>query len=80
MLGLSVGDVLQVVGLGFAGFVVVVVVCVVILALLQLILPTTDMGAEEAAGRAAATDGDAVDADTVGPAPAAASDPADPRS
>lgn len=73
MLGLSVGDALQVVGLGLAGFVVVVVVCVVILALLQLILPATDSGAD-AADRAAATDADAIE-----PAPGSATEPAEPR-
>lgn len=46
-LAVSITDVLLVVGLGAAGFVVVVLVCTAVLALLQFILPATDAGAEE---------------------------------
>jgi hypothetical protein len=44
-LAVSVVDVLLVLGLGAAGFIVVALVCAGVLALLQLILPSTDAGA-----------------------------------
>lgn len=46
-LAVSPTDVLLVVGLGAAGFVVVTLVCVGVLAMLQLVLPSTDAGAAE---------------------------------
>jgi hypothetical protein len=44
-LAVSAIDVLLVVGLGAAGFLVVVLVCAGVLAMLHLILPSTDAGA-----------------------------------
>jgi hypothetical protein len=41
----SIVDVLLVIGLGAAGFLVVALVCAGVLAMLQLILPSTDSGA-----------------------------------
>jgi hypothetical protein len=47
MLALSVVDVLIGIGLAVAGFAVVALVCVAVLAMIQLILPSTDAGADE---------------------------------
>lgn len=47
-------DVLVVLGLGLAGFLVVALVCALVLALLQVVLPRTDSGAEAAAADQAA--------------------------
>ncbi|MEO8897233.1 MAG: hypothetical protein ABI352_06560 [Candidatus Dormibacter sp.] len=44
-LAVSAIDVLLIVGLGAAGFLVVALVCVGVLAMLHLILPSTDAGA-----------------------------------
>jgi hypothetical protein len=46
-LAVSVVDVLKVLGLGAAGFLVVALVCAVVLVALQLVLPSTDAGAAE---------------------------------
>lgn len=46
-IGVSVVDVLEVVGVGAAGFLVVALVCAGVLAMLQVILPSTDSGAAE---------------------------------
>lgn len=46
-LALSALEVLRVVGLGLAGFLLVIAVCAVVLALLHAVLPSTDRGAEE---------------------------------
>jgi hypothetical protein len=47
-LAVSAIDVLLFLGLGAAGFLVVALVCAGVLALLQLILPSSDAGAEAA--------------------------------
>ncbi|MHB8717682.1 MAG: hypothetical protein ACYDAC_02155 [Candidatus Dormibacteria bacterium] len=49
MLLTSAVDVIEVVVFGALGFLVVVIVCVALLAILQLILPSTDAGAEAVA-------------------------------
>jgi hypothetical protein len=48
VLAVSVVDVLLILGLGAAGFIVVALVCAGVLAMLQLILPSTDAGAAAA--------------------------------
>ena len=57
-LAVSPVDVLLVVGLGTAGFLVVALVCAGVLAMLQMILPSSDAGAD-AVDAAAATGVDA---------------------
>lgn len=56
LVAVSALDVLLVVGLGAAGFLVVVLVCAGVLGMLQLILPSTDSGAEPVAGTDQARD------------------------
>jgi hypothetical protein len=53
-LAFSALDVLLVVGLGAAGFLVVALVCAGVLAMLQLILPAADSGAADVDRRQAA--------------------------
>ncbi len=57
LIAFSVFDVLLVLGLGAAGFLVVAVVCVAVLAMLQLVLPAADTGAAELDRLAAAEEG-----------------------
>lgn len=45
LIAVSVPDVLLVIGLGAAGFVIVALVCAAVLAMLHLVLPATDSGA-----------------------------------
>jgi hypothetical protein len=46
-LAFSAVDLLLVLGLGAAGFLVVALVCAIVLAVLQVVLPSTDAGAAE---------------------------------
>ncbi|MDQ2960438.1 MAG: hypothetical protein M3R48_05235 [Candidatus Dormibacteraeota bacterium] len=66
-LAVSIVDVLEVVGFGAAGFLVVALVCAGILAMLQVILPSTDSGAVEADRKHAEEVADG--GDDQGPAP-----------
>jgi hypothetical protein len=62
VLAFSAIDVLVGLGLAVAGFIVVALVCVAVLAVLQVVLPSTDSGAD--------------DVDRLHPPPAADPDPA----
>jgi hypothetical protein len=67
VLAVSALDVLMVVGLSAAGFIVVALVCAGVLAMLQLILPSADSGAAEIdRHRAPIADGDQPLVDTEG--------------
>ncbi len=68
LIAVSVPDVLLVIGLGAAGFLVVTLVCAAVLAMLHLVLPAADSGAARIDEAAASTAG----ADEIG-TPAAAS-------
>ena len=57
-LAVSIVDVLEVVGFGAAGFLVVALACAGVLAMLQVILPSTDSGAVEADRKREAEDDD----------------------
>ncbi len=57
-LALSALDVLVVVSLGAAGFVVVTLVCAAVLAMLHLVLPAVDSGAAELDERAPSVEDD----------------------
>ena len=67
-LAVSPVDVLLVVGLGTAGFLVVALVCAGVLAMLQMILPSSDAGADAVDAAAAAS------TEPVGVGPAAGVD------
>jgi hypothetical protein len=53
----SIVDVLLVVGLGAAGFIVVALVCAAVLAMLHMVLPDTDSGAAAVDDGRAAVEG-----------------------
>jgi hypothetical protein len=66
-LAVSIVDVLEVVGFGAAGFLVVALVCAGVLAMLQVILPSTDSGAVEADRNREVEEED--DGESTGPEP-----------
>jgi hypothetical protein len=67
LIAVSVPDILLVIGLGAAGFLIVALVCAAVLAMLHLVLPAADSGATRVDEAAAA----AQEGQTGTPTPAA---------